>query len=76
MNININNMPIIKEKDKDKKFVRALFAIEIEKTFHRINTYDSDSNYEDNQVTNLKETNIRILIYYFYYFNFFIMVDV
>ena len=62
MNININNMPIIKEEDKDKKFVRALFAIEIEKTFHRINTYDSDSNYEDNQVTNLKETNIRILI--------------
>ena len=62
MNININNIPIIKDEDKDKKFVRALFGINIEKTFHRINTYDSESNYESNQVTNLKETNIRILV--------------
>ena len=31
INININNLPIIKENEKDIKFIRALFTIEIKK---------------------------------------------
>ena len=59
MNININNLPIIKPEDQEKKIVRALFGIEIEKTYHRINTRDYN-NYDNNE--NTKETNVRILV--------------
>ena len=59
MNININNLPIIKPDDQEKKYVRALFGIEIEKTYHRINTRYYN-NYENNE--NTKETNVRILV--------------
>ena len=35
ISININNLPIIKENEKDKKFIRALFSIEIKKFRNR-----------------------------------------
>ena len=35
ISININNMPIIKENEKDKKFIRALFSIEIKRFRNR-----------------------------------------
>ena len=62
MNIDINNLPIIKPEDQNKKIVRALFAIEIEKTYHRINTRGDYSNYQNNQLSKTKETNVRILV--------------
>ena len=57
MNININNLPIIKKEDQEKKFVRALFGIEIEKIYHQINTKQTNSD-----ISNTKESNIRILV--------------
>ena len=60
MNININNLPIIKAEDQGKKFVRALFGIEIEKTFHKFN--ENESNSEQVHSSNTKESNIRILV--------------
>ena len=65
MNININNIPIIKPEDQNKKFVRVLFGIETEKSYHRISTYDSSSYHQPNsngQTSNSKESNVRILI--------------
>ena len=65
MNININNIPIIKPEDQNKKFVRVLFGIETEKSYHRISTYDSSSYYQPNSnvpTSNSKESNVRILI--------------
>ena len=66
MNININNIPIIKPEDQEKKIVRALFGIEIEKTYHRISrvsiSTDKYESYHNIQISNPKETNIRILV--------------
>ena len=59
MNINLNNLPIIKEQEKGKKFVRAIFNIEIQNTNHRININDQD--YET-RIQNTKETNVRIIV--------------
>ena len=60
MNININNIPIIRKEEQEKKFVRALFGIEIEKTYHRINVKESNS--QSSSYHNTKDTNIRILV--------------
>ena len=63
MNININNIPIIRKEEQEKKFVRALFGIEIEKTYHRINAKESNSQSSSYQnIPISKETNIRILV--------------
>ena len=40
INININNLPIIKENEKNNKFIRALFSIEIKKHRNKIITYN------------------------------------
>ena len=64
MNININNIPIIKSQDQDKKFVRVLFGIEIEKSYHRISR-DHTSNiysHQNSPVSSTMEPNVRILV--------------
>jgi len=63
MNININNLPIIKEQEKENKSVRVLFGIEIERTYHRQkdrNSKTEESYSSENEYR--KETNIRILV--------------
>ena len=63
MNININNLPIIKPEEVDKKFVRALFKIEIEKTYHRVISTGTNNEFpESPPISNQKETNVRILV--------------
>ena len=65
MNININNIPIIKVEDRGTKFVRALFGIEIQKNYYRRSSNVEDSyegSTQSSQIANKKETNIRILV--------------
>jgi hypothetical protein len=59
MNININNIPIIKPEDQEKKFVRALFGIEIKKNYYAEKNEDAQIN---SHSLNQKETNLRILV--------------
>ena len=66
MNININNIPVIKEEDLDKKFVRALFSIAIEKDYSQANQITNNGNPShgnfNNNIDSEKDTYVRILI--------------
>ena len=66
MNININNIPIINPNDKDKKFVRALFSIELRKDYSmpiisRNTNSPNHGNYNNNIDTN-KDSYVRIVV--------------
>ena len=63
MNININNLPILKEQDKENKSVRALFGIEIQKTYRprKERNSNNDESYSSENIYR-KETNVRILV--------------
>jgi hypothetical protein len=63
VNINLNNLPQIKESEKSTKFIRALFAIEVKKnTFKKRakQPYASnvDNNYEDQDIINNANNNL------------------
>ena len=63
VNINLNNLPQIKESERSTKFIRALFAIEVKKnTFKKRakQPYASnvDNNYEDQDIINNANNNL------------------
>ena len=72
VNINLNNLPIIKEIEKQYKFIRALFAIEVKKnTFKKRAkqpySNNNEINYEEQDIVNNLNTpnnniNIRDVI--------------
>ena len=63
VNINLNNLPQIKESERSTKFIRALFSIEVKKnTFKKRakQPYASnvDNNYEDQDIINNANNNL------------------
>ena len=57
VNINLNNLPIIKQSEQDKKFIRALFTIEVRKNIIKKRpkqpySNDAENNYEENDIIN------------------------
>ena len=62
VNINLNNLPILNEKEKEKKFIRALFAIEVRKnTFKKRSKQpyanpNNENNYEGPDIINNVDT--------------------
>ena len=67
ISINLNNLPIIKENEKNNKFIRAIFSIEIKKyKFRRGKKYSSGSsnnqeNIDDSKISPQSKVNIAIL---------------
>ena len=53
ISININNLPIIKENEKNNKFIRALFSIEIKKHRNKRRTYKRQSETSPNEVPDI-----------------------
>ena len=53
ISININNLPIIKENEKNNKFIRALFSIEIKKHRNKRRTYTRKSETSPNEVADI-----------------------
>ena len=58
VNINLNNLPILKEKEKDIKFIRALFAIEVKKNTFKKRAKQPYSNYNYNNENNYEDQNM------------------
>ena len=63
VNINLNNLPQIKESERSTKFIRALFSIEVKKNTFKKRTkqpYASnvDNNYEDQDIINNANNNL------------------
>jgi hypothetical protein len=75
INININNIPIIKKDELDKKFVRALFHIELQKDFSFYSRTTQEPILENKDsyvrifvtpgVNNFKRVDVPPLNYYF-----------
>ena len=63
INININNIPIIKENERDKKFVRALFNIELQKDYISTSITRRGNNQNQLNIDNTKKDSyVRILV--------------
>ena len=65
INININNIPIIKENERDKKFVRALFNIELFKDYSTTPITSRGNNPNPNQAytdNTKKDSYVRIFV--------------
>ena len=67
ISINLNNLPLIKENERNNKFIRAIFSIEIKKyKFRRGKKYSSDSsnnqeNIDDAKISPQSKVNIAVL---------------